>query len=120
MASQSEIAQVLYVLASAFQVELTESTVLAYSIALENFPFEEIANAAKYAIRNSEKMPPPATLIKTIKAERVRESRNMTKETASELRRTEAAWLFREKNPNATANDVAEFLSCYDQQISKG
>jgi len=59
-------------------------------------------------------------LIKIIKAERIRETRNMHSETAAELRRTEAAIRFRHKNPNATANDVAEFLSCYDQQISRG
>jgi hypothetical protein len=114
MANQEQIAQVLFVLASAFQVELTESTVLAYSIALENYPAEDIANAARYAIKTCEKMPPPATMMKFIKAERIRENRNMSLETAAEMRRTEAARLFREKNPHATANDVAEFLSSYD------
>lgn len=118
MATKREVASALFVIASAYQVELTESVVLAYSIALEPFTNQEVIEAATYAVRHCERMPTPALLANVIRDKRFAE-RNKRGSTARELMRTAAAKNYRSRNPKATADDVMNFLSEYDARVTR-
>jgi hypothetical protein len=118
MATKREVASALFVIASAYQVELTESVVLAYSIALEPFTNQELVEATTYAVKHCERMPTPALLANVIRDKRFAE-RNKKGLIARELMRTQAVKNFRSRNPRATAEDVMEFLTDYDTRVAR-
>lgn len=119
MTTKHELGLMMAALFSAFGRELTAVDVDAWHLVLGDLPKSELSAAIWHAARTSESMPAASKIRRSVLDRRLSESRNMTATTQHSLRIAAAVKDFRRANPQASADDVAEYVSKLERQLAR-
>lgn len=116
MATKTDIAAAVAFMFAAFNREANEMHVEAWWIVLQRFTADEIRQACVQLIATSETLPPVGAIVRHVKAQRAEDARKNTKVRQSQRIAFEADE-FRRRNPDATAVQVAEFITEIEQRL---
>jgi hypothetical protein len=108
----------LAALFSAFGRELTEVDVDAWHLVLGDLPREELSTAILHAARTRESLPHASVIRRAVFEARSWNKRNRSGILSNSLRIASAVKDYRAANPGVTADQVADFVSQLEQQIS--
>ena len=118
MTTKSELGLMMAALFSAFGREMTEVDVDAWHLVLGDLPRDELAGAIWQAAKTRECMPPASAIRRLVLDRRHTANRNMTDTVAKSMRIGMAVKDYRKANPQASADDVAEFVTQLEQQLA--
>jgi hypothetical protein len=118
MATKTEVAAAVAFMFASFNREANEMHVEAWWIALQRFEALEINQACVQLVSTAETLPPVGAVIRHIKSQRAEEARRNTKIRRNQQIALEAN-AFRQRNPQATAGQVAEYITEIEQRLMK-
>ena len=119
MTTKSDLGLMMAALFSAFGRELTEVDVDAWHLVLGDLPRDEVAPAILQAAKCCESMPAASRIRRLVLDRRVSQTKNMTTTTQQSMRIAGLVKDFRRANPQATADDVSEFVSRLERQLAR-
>lgn len=119
MTTKSELGLMMAALFSAFGRELTEVDVNAWHLVLGDLPRDEVAPAIWQAAKCCESMPAASKIRRLVLDRRVSQRKNMTTKTQESMRIAGLVKDFRRANPQASADDVAEYVSKLERQLTR-
>lgn len=119
MTTKSELGVMMAALYSAFGRELTEVDVNAWHLVLGDLPRDEVAPAIWQAAKCCESFPPASAIRRLVLDRRLSQRKNMTTTTQESMRIAGMVKDYRRANPQATADDVAEFVSKLERQLAR-
>ena len=119
MTTKSDLGLMMAALFSAFGRELTEVDVDAWHLVLGDLPRDEVAPAIWQAAKCCESMPAESRIRRLVLDRRVSQTKNMTTTTQQSMRIAGLVKDFRRANPQATADDVSEFVSRLERQLAR-
>ena len=119
MTTKHELGLLMAALFSAFGRELTDIDVDAWHLVLGDLPRDEVSGAIWQACRAFESMPAASKIRRLVLDWRVSAAKNMTTTTQHSLRISVAAKDYRRANPGCTADDVAEYVSKLERQLTR-
>jgi hypothetical protein len=119
MTTKHELGLLMAALFSAFGRELTDIDVDAWHLVLGDLPRDEVTGAIWQACRAFEQMPAASKIRRLVLDRRVSATKNMTTTTQHSLRIAAAAKDYRKANPGCTADDVAEYVSKLERQLTR-
>lgn len=119
MASKTEIAAAVAFVFTAYNREPNEMHLEAWYMMLGQYPQSEVSAAVRRVVETSETLPPVGAVVRAIRDARVTANRNMTSTVQDSMRIAGMVKDFRVANPKATADDVAEFVSKLERQLTR-
>jgi hypothetical protein len=119
MATKAEIAAAVAFVFTSYNREPNEMHLEAWFMMLGQYPQVEVASAVRRVVEASETIPPVGAVVRAIRDARVTANRNMTTTTQQSMRIAGLVKDFRRANPQATADDVSEFVSRLERQLAR-
>jgi hypothetical protein len=119
MTEKCDLLLMMMALFSEFGREVTDFDVDAWHLVLGEIPREELALAIRQAAMCCESLPPASGIRQRVLDRRVSQRRNMTSTTLQSMRIAGLVKEFRRSRPEATADDVTEFVSQLERRMAK-
>jgi hypothetical protein len=118
MASKTEIAAAVAFVFTSYNREPNEMHLEAWYMMLGQYPQSEVAAAVRRVVEASETLPPVGAVVRAIRDARVTANRNMTSTVQDSMRIAGLVKEFRRANPEATADEVSEYVSRLERRLS--
>lgn len=119
MTTKSDLGLMMAALFSAFGREMTAVDVDAWHLVLGDLPRDEVAPAIWQAAKCMESMPPASKIRRLVLDRRVSQRKNMTTTTQESMRIAGLVKDYRRANPLASADDVADYVSKLERQLTR-